>query len=108
MIKLNDIDKSCLNINEVCKPMREKDRRIKYFIELLEKEGFIVQEGSIKYIDRLTFVFRSYLALVENKPEKDYRDTVTAGNHCTGYYHFIGASMGDQINNYSIWTDNTF
>lgn len=32
---------------------------------------------------------------------------VTAGDRYTGYYHFIGASMGDQINNYSIWTDNT-
>jgi hypothetical protein len=51
------------------------------------------------------FSFRSYLTLVENKPEKDYRDTVTAGNRCTGCYHFIGASLGDQINNYGIWTD---
>ena len=53
------------------------------------------------------FCFRSYLALVENKPEKNYRNAVTAGEHRTGYYHFIGASLGDQINNYSIWTDNT-
>ena len=32
---------------------------------------------------------------------------VTAGDFCTGFHHFIGASMGDQINNYFIWTDNT-
>jgi hypothetical protein len=53
------------------------------------------------------FSFRSYLALVENKPEKDYRGEVTAGDGCTGFYHFIGASMGDQINNYNICTENT-
>jgi hypothetical protein len=43
----------------------------------------------------------SYLALVENKPEKDYRDAVTDGDFCTGLYHFIGASMGDQSNTLS-------
>ncbi|EKQ57714.1 MULTISPECIES: hypothetical protein [unclassified Clostridium] len=53
------------------------------------------------------FSFRSYLGFVQNKPEKDYCDTITAGNRHTGYYHFIGASMGDQISNSFIWTDNT-
>jgi hypothetical protein len=48
------------------------------------------------------FWFRSYPALVEDKPDKDYRDAVTAGDHRTGFYHFIGASMGDQINNYIV------
>jgi disulfide oxidoreductase YuzD len=186
VIKLNDIDNT--NINQ--EPIYEKDRRIEYFIKLLEKKGFIVQEGKIQYIDILKlvsegkcssalgnivgapyatyilppapnqmpspaqrppkgydpdnpsnyppnldfvqtgvhyklrsdeaivligqtpppsayFCFRSYLALVENKPEKDYRDKVTDGDDLTGYYHFIGASLGDQINNYFIWTNKT-
>jgi hypothetical protein len=29
-----------------------------------------------------------------------------AGNENTGFYHNIGASLGDQINNRRIWTDN--
>lgn len=53
------------------------------------------------------FSFRSYLGFVENKWQKEYCDTVTAGNCRTGYYHFIGASMGDQISNSFIWTDST-
>ncbi|WP_199900112.1 hypothetical protein [Caldalkalibacillus mannanilyticus] len=53
------------------------------------------------------FSFRSYLGFVENKAEKDYSDTVTSGDQDTGFYHFIGASMGDQISNNFIWTDST-
>lgn len=53
------------------------------------------------------FSFRSYLGFVQNKPEKDYRGAITAGNEKTGAYHNIGASMGNQINNYRIWTENT-
>lgn len=53
------------------------------------------------------FSFRSYLGFVQNKLGKDYSDTITAGNDNTGFYHFIGASMGDQISNNSIWTENT-
>ncbi|MEJ6949636.1 hypothetical protein [Natronospora cellulosivora (SeqCode)] len=53
------------------------------------------------------FSFRSYLSFVENKPEKDYSNAITTGNHSIGFYHFIGASMGDQISNNFIWTDNT-
>lgn len=53
------------------------------------------------------FSFRSYLGFTQNKPEKDYSDTITTGNHKTGFYHFIGASMGDQISNNFIWTDST-
>ncbi|SHI14271.1 hypothetical protein SAMN02745944_02712 [Clostridium magnum DSM 2767] len=53
------------------------------------------------------FSYRSYLGFVENEPSKDYSDTITAGNDNTGFYHNIGASMGDQINNHNIWTDNT-
>ncbi|MDP4146914.1 MAG: hypothetical protein Q8936_20980 [Bacillota bacterium] len=53
------------------------------------------------------FSYRSYLGFVENEPSKDYSDTITAGNEHTGFYHNIGASMGDQINNHNIWTDNT-
>jgi len=146
--------------------MNKKDGRINHFIKLLEKEGFIVQEGSLQYIDILKlvsegksssafgnivgapyatfllppapnqkpsrgqkppkgydpgnpnnyppnldssvyFCFKSYLALVKNKPEKDYWDAITAGDRSTSFYHFIGASMGDQINNYSVWTENT-
>ena len=52
MIKLNDIDNT--NINQ--EPIYEKDRRIEYFIKLLEKKGFIVQEGKIQYIDILKLV----------------------------------------------------
>ncbi len=168
----------------------KNNRKIQCFINLLEKNGFIVQEGSLRYIDILKlasegktstalgnivgapyatyilppapdqelsseqrlpvvfdpanpdkyppnldfilpglhyklrpdeaivligqtppssvyFCFRSYLALVQNKPDKDYSDAITAGNPITGFYHFIGASLGDQINNYDIWTDKT-
>lgn len=53
------------------------------------------------------FSFRSYVGFVQNKPEKDYCDALTTGNRCTGFYHFIGGSMGDQISNNSIWTDST-
>ncbi len=191
---MNDIDRRCFYPNRVDTPMYEyyfdKDGSIKYFIKLLERKGFIVQEGSLRYIDILKLVsegksdtalgnivgapyaicllppapnqepspgqrpprgydpddpnnyppnldiitpgshyklrpdeaivligqtpppsvyfsFRSYLALVKNKPEKDYCDTVTAGNCYTGFYHYIGASMGDQISNSFIWTGST-
>lgn len=53
------------------------------------------------------FSFRSYLGFVQNKLGKDYSDTITAGNDAIGFYHFIGASMGDQISNNFIWTENT-
>jgi len=53
------------------------------------------------------FSYRSYLCFVQNKPEKDYSDTITAGNDYTGLYHYIGASMGDQLDNHRIWTDHT-
>jgi hypothetical protein len=53
------------------------------------------------------FSFRSYLGFVQNKPEKDYSNSVTTGDSSTGLYHFIGASMGDQISNNFIWTDRT-
>jgi hemerythrin-like domain-containing protein len=53
---LNDIDKIYSNINEVCKPMCEKDGRIKRFVKLLEKEGFVVQEGSLEYTDMLKLI----------------------------------------------------
>ncbi|MFV8829764.1 hypothetical protein [Alkalihalobacterium sp. APHAB7] len=53
------------------------------------------------------FSFRSYLGFVENKPKKDYSDTVTTGDQRIGFYHFIGASLGDQISNNFIWTDRT-
>jgi len=52
------------------------------------------------------FGFCSYLGFTENKMYKDYSNDVTAGNQDTGFYHFIGASLGDQISNNSIWTDN--
>lgn len=54
-----------------------------------------------------SFSYRSYLGFVENKPQKDYSDFVTTGNENIGFYHFIGASMGDQIDSHRIWTDNT-
>lgn len=53
------------------------------------------------------FSYKSYLGFVENKLSKDYSDTITLGNDNTGFYHSIGASLGDQINNHNIWTDNT-
>jgi hypothetical protein len=55
----------------------------------------------------LYYCFRSYLGFVENKPEKDYKEEITVGNDHTGFYHLIFASLGDQINNYNIWTDQT-
>ncbi len=53
------------------------------------------------------FSYRSYLGFIENKLSKDYSDTITVGNDNTGCYHSIGASLGDQINNHNIWTNNT-
>jgi hypothetical protein len=55
----------------------------------------------------LYYCFRSYVSFVENKPEKDYSEYITTGNDYTGYYHMIFASLGDQLNNYNLWTDNT-
>lgn len=55
----------------------------------------------------LYYCFRSYVGFVENKPEKDYSEDITAGNDDTGFYHQIFASLGDQLNNYNIWTDKT-
>lgn len=168
----------------------ENDKNINNFVSTLEKEGFIVQEGQLSYLDVLKLVsegiissafannagapyasyilppapnqnpspgqmppkgynpndpnnfpanmdyvepgfyyklrpdeaivligktpppafyfsYRSYLGFVQNKPEKDYSNAITAGNTNTGFYHFIGASMGEQINNYRIRTENT-
>ena len=57
MINLNDINRRCSYPNKVDTPMYEyyfgKDGSIKYFIKLLEKRGFIVQKGSLRYIDIL-------------------------------------------------------
>jgi hypothetical protein len=53
------------------------------------------------------FSYRSYLGFVENEQSKDYSDNITVGNEDTGFYHAITASLGDQINNHNIWTDNT-
>lgn len=53
------------------------------------------------------FSFRSYLGLVENKPDKDYTDAIKTGNDKTGYYHMIFASLGDTVNNWGIRTENT-
>jgi hypothetical protein len=58
MIKVNDSDKRfpISNTNKADKPLCEKDDRIKCFIRLLEEKGFIVQEGSLQYIDILKLV----------------------------------------------------
>lgn len=53
------------------------------------------------------FSFRSYLGFVQNKPEKDYSEVFTTGDDNTGVYHRIAASLGEQINNFRIWTDST-
>ena len=45
--------------------------------------------------------------MVKNKPEKDYTGVITTGSSRTGFYHYIGASLGDQISNRIIWTDST-
>jgi hypothetical protein len=55
----------------------------------------------------LYYCFRSYIGFVENKSEKDYSNYITAGDDYTGFYHMIFASLGDQLNNYNLWTDNT-
>jgi len=55
----------------------------------------------------LYYSFRSYLGFVPDKPEKDYSEYIIAGNGYTGFYHMIYASLGDQLNNYNLWTDNT-
>ncbi|MCX8128470.1 MAG: hypothetical protein N3I35_00010 [Clostridia bacterium] len=53
------------------------------------------------------FSFRSYRGLVENQPEKDYSNAITAGNNYTGFYHMLFASLGDTVNNLGIWTNST-
>lgn len=55
----------------------------------------------------LYYCFRSYISFVENKPGKDYSGYITVGNEATGYYHMIFTSLGDQLNNYNIHTENT-
>lgn len=55
----------------------------------------------------LYYCLRSYLGFIPNKSEKDYSEYITAGNDYTGFYHQIFASLGDQLNNYNIWSDNT-
>ncbi|SMC16592.1 hypothetical protein SAMN02745134_00115 [Clostridium acidisoli DSM 12555] len=55
----------------------------------------------------LYYCFRSYLGFIENKLEKNYSEYIKAGNDYTGFYHLVFASLGDQLNNYNIWTDNT-
>lgn len=55
----------------------------------------------------LYYCFRSYVGFTENKPEKDYNEYITAGDDYTGFYHMIFASLGDQLNNYNLWTDKT-
>lgn len=51
------------------------------------------------------FSYRSYLGLVENQPGKEY--STVYGNDEIGLYHLLFASLGDQINNFNIWTENT-
>ncbi|CAM3815378.1 hypothetical protein [Mesobacillus thioparans] len=53
------------------------------------------------------FGYRSYIGFAQNKPEKDYRDYITVGNEETGKYHRLFNSLGDQVNNVNIWTENT-
>ncbi|MGD9569103.1 MAG: hypothetical protein AB7V48_12480 [Sedimentibacter sp.] len=55
----------------------------------------------------LYYCFRSYIGFVENKPKKDYSEYITVGDDYTGFYHMIFASLGDQLNNYNLWTDKT-
>ncbi|WP_426351087.1 hypothetical protein ACPWSR_07640 [Alloiococcus sp. CFN-8] len=55
----------------------------------------------------LYYCFRSYIGFAENLPEKDYSNDITAGDDSTGFYHMIFASLGDQLNNYNLWTGNT-
>lgn len=53
------------------------------------------------------FGFRSYLGFVQNKPDKDYSGVFTVGNDYTGVYHRVWASLGDTLNNFSIWSEGT-
>lgn len=54
------------------------------------------------------FGFRSYLGFVQNKPGKVYsEEDIVAGDEETGFYHGVFGSLGDQINNFNIWTENT-
>lgn len=55
----------------------------------------------------LYYCFRSYVGFIENKLKKDYSEYITAGDAYTGFYHMIFASLGDQLNNYNLWTDKT-
>lgn len=53
------------------------------------------------------FSYRSYMALTENKPGKDYSDVFTTGDDIVGHYHRIFASLGDPLNHLTIKTENT-
>lgn len=60
------------------------------------------------------FGFRSYIGLAENMPNKEYdEDTtvgskaITLGDEYTGEYHRLFNSLGDQLNNFNLWTSNT-
>jgi hypothetical protein len=60
------------------------------------------------------FGFRSYIGFTQNQPEKEYtKDTTVAskaimiGDEYTGEYHRLFNSLGDQLNNFNIWTSNT-
>ncbi|MCE7791893.1 hypothetical protein K8O68_05595 [Salipaludibacillus sp. CUR1] len=53
------------------------------------------------------FSFRSYISFVQNEPEKDYSDYLTVGNEEIGEYHRLLNSLGDQVNNFNIWTEHT-
>jgi hypothetical protein len=52
------------------------------------------------------FGFRSYVFFVENKPGKVYPGT-PIGNATVGWYHPVFGSLGDQLNNFNIFSDGT-
>lgn len=55
----------------------------------------------------LYYCYRSYISFIENKFQKDYSGYITSGDDSIGFYHMIFTSLGDQLNNYNIWTANT-
>lgn len=99
---MNDTDKRYSNTNEVYKPIDKKDGRIKNFIKLLNKKGFIVQKGRLKYIDILKLVNKKCLmglCIPKTHPQKGHfflglsENILGKSNSASVLYEFIGHNI---------------
>ena len=62
-----------------------------------------IQRKLINLCIKKTVEYKNFIKLLEKRL---YR-AVTSGDRRTGFYHFIGAGLGDRIINHSIWIDYT-